>query len=98
MSRERVPPVDSGCVGFATRLGVERRTAPQLHPALLRLSAISSQYFTKVQDFASCGFCGQIRSDILHGVCVDVLRDFDGERQKMMRRLCKIRANFDNKR
>ncbi len=29
---------------------------------------------------------------------VDVLRDFDGERQKMMRRLHKIRANFDNKR
>ena len=48
--------------------------------------------------FASCGFCGPIRSEILHGDCVDVLRDFDGERQKMMRRLHKIRANFDNKR
>src|ERR1041385_1196060 len=32
------------------------------------------------------------------GDCVDVPRDFDGERQKMMRRLHKIRANFDNKR
>jgi hypothetical protein len=37
-------------------------------------------------------------SKALVGDCVDVLRDFDGERQKMMRRLHKIRANFDNKR
>jgi hypothetical protein len=39
-----------------------------------------------------------IRSEILHGICVDVLLDFDAGRQKMMRRLHKIRGNFNNKR
>jgi hypothetical protein len=57
-----------------------------------------SQYLTKVRDFCFLCFCRPTRSEILHGDCVDVLRDFDGGRQKMMRRLRKIRANFDNQR
>jgi len=37
-------------------------------------------------------------SEVLHGDCVDVLRDFDGERPKNDAPLHKIRVNSDNKR
>jgi hypothetical protein len=53
-------------------------TQPQLQPALLRLSAISSQYFTKVRDFYFLWLLRTDTSEILHGDCVDILRDFDG--------------------
>jgi hypothetical protein len=66
---------------------------------LLRLSAISSQYFHKGARFLlpvaladrydEARFCTAI---------VFVLREFDGGRPKMMRRLHKIRLNSDNKR
>ena len=67
---------------------------------LLRLSAISSQYFHKGARFLlpvaladrydEARFCTAI--------VFDVLRDFDGGRPKMMRRLHKIRLNSDNNR